>query len=105
MKWDKAKEEKPGLAKTKRVKLDTFDLRIMWRTVINMYADKRIVPTLNNIRTTMQENIGYTGSKSILRKHMRKRWQQEKLDCLEALLERGNVVIGTIEYLRKISQL
>ena len=73
MRRDKVTEEKPQLTRTLRVQLDTFDMGVLRRTVNTLYSDKRILPTLNNIHTALQENIGYTGSKSILHKHMLKR--------------------------------
>ena len=67
-----AKEEKPQLAKTERVQLDTFDLCVLQRIVNDMCSKQKTLPTLSNIRTALDENIGYTGSKSDLKKHMEK---------------------------------
>ena len=72
-----------------------------------MYSERRILPTLSNIQTAMQEDIDYTGGKSILRKYMRqlgftyKKSQTNR----KLLMERGDVVLSRIRYLRKIRQL
>ena len=68
MKRDKTKEEKPKLPRTKRVQLNEFDFGALQRTVNAMYSERRSLPTLRYIQTAMQEDISYTGSKSILRK-------------------------------------
>ena len=107
MKQDKTKEEKPELPRTKRVQLDEFDLGVLRRTVNAMYSERRILPTLSNIQTAMQEDIGYTGSKSILRKYMRQLGftYRKSQTNRKLLMERGDVVLSRIRYLRKIRQL
>ena len=107
MKRDKTKEEKHELPRTKRVQLDEFDLGVLRRTVNAMYSERRILPTLSNIQTAMQEDIGYTGSKSILRKHMRQLGftYRKSQNNRKLLMERGDVVLSRIRYLRKIRQL
>ena len=107
MKRDRTKEEKSELPRKKRVQLDEFDLGVLRRTFNAMYLEGRILPTLSYIQTAMQEDIGYTGSKSILRKYMRqlgftyKKSQTNR----KLLMERGDVVLSRIRYLRKIRQL
>ena len=107
MKRDKTKEEKPDLPRTKRVQLDEFDLGVLRRTVNAMYSERRILPTLSNIQKKMQEDIGYTGSKSILRKYMRQLGftYRKSQTNRKLLMERGDVVLSRIQYLRKIRQL
>ena len=59
------------------------------------------------IQTAMQEEIDYTGSKSILRKYMRKlgfTYKKNETNC-KLLMERGDVVLSRIQYLRKFRQL
>ena len=72
-----------------------------------MYSERRILPTLSNIQTAMQEDIGYRGSKNILRKYM---WQlgftyRKSQTNRKLLMERGDVVLSRIRFLRKIRQL
>ena len=57
MRRDKVTEEKPQLTRALRVQLDTFDMRVLWRTVNPLYSDKRIMPTLNNIQTALHDTI------------------------------------------------
>ena len=70
-------------------------------------SERRILPTLRYIQTAIQGEIGYTGSKSILRKYMRKlgfTYKKNETNC-KLLMERGDVVLSRIQYLRKIRQL
>ena len=51
------------------VSLDDFDQGVVRRAIANMYPLKKVLTTLVNIRTELQQNIGYTGSKDRLRKN------------------------------------
>ena len=107
LKRDKAQDQKPHLPRTLRVQLDTFDLGVLLKTVNTLYSDKRILPRLNNFLSALKENIGYTGSLSILRKHRLKLGFTYKKSQTnrKLLMERCEVVISRIQYLRKIRQL
>ena len=107
MERDKTKEEKPELPRTKRVQLDKFDLGVLRRTVNAMYSERRILPSLSNIQTAMPEDICHTGSKSILRKYMRQLGftYRKSQTNRKLLMERCDVVLSRIRYLRKIRQL
>ena len=46
-----------------------------------MYSLKKVLPTLDNIRTVLKQSIGYTGSKGRLRKdllHTKSTWGESK---------------------------
>ena len=50
--------------------LDDFDQGVVRRTIDRMYLLKKVLSTLDDIRTDLQQNIGYTGSKDRLRKNL-----------------------------------
>ena len=50
--------------------LDDFDQGDVRRTIVSMYFLKKVLPTLDNIRTEPKQSIGYTGSKGPLRKDL-----------------------------------
>ena len=66
-----------------------------------------VLPPLGNIRTEFQQSIGYTGSKDRLRKdllHMNFSYTRCGLNR-KVLMERQDVVLSSIRYLRKIKEL
>ena len=67
----KAQDEQQQPSSTSKVSLDDFDQGVGRRTVASMYSLKKVLPTLDNIRTELKQSIGYTGhtgSKGRLRK-------------------------------------
>ena len=48
-----------------KVSLDDFDQGDVRRTIVSMYSLKKVLPTLDNIRTELKQSIGYTGSKGL----------------------------------------
>ena len=72
-----------------------------------MYSLKKVLPNLDNIRTELKQSIGYTGSKGRLRKdllHTKSAntgcWVNQKV-----LMERIDVVLSRIRYLRMVREL
>ena len=54
-----------------KVSLDDFDPGDVRRTIVSMYSlKKKVLPTLENIRTELKQSISYTGSKGLLRKDL-----------------------------------
>ena len=54
-----------------KVSLDDFDQGDVRRTIVSiMFSLKKVLPTLDNIRTELKQSIGYTGSKGLLRKDL-----------------------------------
>lgn len=103
---NKTSGAKPSIARVEQLKMDTFDDAVVRRTIHRMYI-KKILPTLNNVRTSLSQNIGYTGSSSHLRKILRRlgftyrRCEQNR----KVLMERSDVVISRMNYLRKVKML
>ena len=51
-----------------KVSLDDLDLGDVRRSIVIMYSLKKVLPTLDNIRTKLKQSNGYAGSKGLLRK-------------------------------------
>jgi hypothetical protein len=89
------------------LKFDSFDKGVVRRTINSMYTHQKILPTLKNIKTALEEKIGFTGSKSYLRKELKhmafnyKRCTQNR----RVLMGRPHVVLQRIQYLRRIKEL
>ena len=56
--------------KLSKVPLNDFDQGVVRRTIASMYSLKKVLPTLDNIRTEIIQSIGYTDSKGRLRKDL-----------------------------------
>ena len=67
---------------------------------------KKVLPTLDNIRTELKQSIGYTGSKGRLRKDLLQ-MKFAYTRCLvnrKVLMERQDVVLSRIRYLRRVRE-
>ena len=87
--------------------LDDFDQSDVRRTIVCMYSLKNFLPTLDNIRTELKQSIGYTGSKGLLRKdlhHTKSAYTRCGVNQ-KVLMERQDVVLGMIRYLRMVREL
>ena len=72
-----------------------------------MYSLKKILQTLDNIRTELKHSIDYTGSKGRLRKdllHMKFAYIRCRVNQ-KVLMEGQNVVLSRIRYLRMVMEL
>ena len=72
-----------------------------------MYSLKKVLPTLDNIRTELKQSISYTGSKCHLRKDLL-HTKSANTRCgvnQKVLTERQNVVLSRIRYLRMVREL
>ena len=72
-----------------------------------MYSLKKVLPTLDNIRTKLKQSIGYIGSKGRLRKDIL-RTKSASTRCgvnHRVLMERQDVVLSRIRYLRMVREL
>ena len=55
-----------------KVTLDDFDQGVARRAKAGIYAQKKMLPTLENLHAELKQSIGYTGSKETLRKELKK---------------------------------
>ena len=72
-----------------------------------MYSLKKVLPTLDNIRTELKQCIGNTGSKGLLRKdllHKKSAYTRCGVNQ-KVLMERQDVVLSRIRYLRMVREL
>ena len=72
-----------------------------------MYSLKQVLSTLDNIRTELKQSIGYTGSKGRPRKdplHMKFTLTRCGVNR-KVLMERQDVVLSRIRYLRRVMEL
>ena len=67
---DEKQQPKQPPSSTSKVSLDDFDQGVVRRTITSMYSLKKVLPTLDNSRSELKQNIGYIGSKGRLRKDL-----------------------------------
>ena len=87
-----------------KVSLDDFYQGGVRRTIVSMYSLKKVLPTLDNIRTGLKQSIGYTGSKGRLRKdllHTKSAYTRCGVNQ-KVLTERQDVVLSRIRFLRMV---
>ena len=104
---DEQQQRKQPPSSTSKVSLDGFDQGVDWWTITSMYSLKRVLPTLDNIRTELKQSIGYTGSKGRLLKDLlytKSAYTRCGANQKE-LMERQDVVLSRIRYLRMVREL
>ena len=72
-----------------------------------MCSLKKVLPTLDNIRTELKQSIGYTGGKGCLRKDLLQ-MKFAYTHCLvnrKVPMERQDVVLNRISYHRRVREL
>lgn len=86
--------------------LDRFDKGVFKRSISTMYGHQNLLPTLDNIRRTLEENIDYRGSKSHLHKELKEIGFEYKRcgSNRKLLMERPDVVFARVDFLRKVKQ-
>ena len=106
----KAQEEqhqpKQPLSSTSKVSLDDIDQGVVRRTIASMYSLKKVLPTLDNIRTELKQSIDYTGntgSKGCLL-HMKFAYTRCGVNQ-KVLMKRQDVALSRIRYLRIVREL
>ena len=92
---------------TSKVSLDGFDQGVVQRTIASKYSLKKVLHTLDNIRTELKQSIGYTGSNGRLCKDLLYT-KSAYTHCgvnQRVLMERQDVVLSRIRYLRMVREL
>ena len=88
-----------------KVSLDDFDQGVVRMTIASMYSLKYVLSTLEN-RTVLKQSIGYTGSKGRLRKGLHMKFTYTRCGVnRKVLMERQDVVLSRIRYLRRVIQM
>ena len=104
---DEQQQPKQPPSSTSEVSLDDFDKGVVRRTIASMDSLKKVLPTLDNIRTELKQIIGYTGSKGRIRKDLL-HTKSANTRCgvnQKVLMERQGVVLSRIRYLRMVREL
>lgn len=86
--------------------LDDFDLGVVRRIVNNFYLVDKCLPTVNKIQQKMQESMNFRGSKTSVRRILRRigyRWRKTKTNK-RILMESHDVAYQRFVFLKKISQ-
>ena len=108
MEEKKAQDEQQQPSSTFKVSLDDFDQGVVRRTIASMYSLKKVLPTIDNIRTELKQSIGYTshtGSKGRLRKDLHIRFAYTRCEVNQkVLMERQIVVLSRIRYFRMVRE-
>ena len=104
---DEQQRPKQPPSSTSKVSLDDFDQGVVRRTIASMYSLKKILPTIDNIRIEIKHSIGYTGSKSRLRKDLlNMKFANTRCGVNQkVLMERQDVVLSRTRYLRMVREL
>ena len=100
-------EKKKAQDEQQQPKQPVFDQGVVRRTIASMCSLKKVLTTLDSIRTELKQSIGYTGSKGHLRKdllHMKFTYTCCGVNQ-KVLMERQDVVLSRIRYLRMVREL
>ena len=103
---DEQQQPKQPPSSTSKVSLGDFDQGVVRRTIAKVYCLKKVLPTLDNIRTELKHSIGYTGSKGRLRKdllQMKFAYTRCGVDR-KVLMERQDVVLSRIRCLHRFRE-
>ncbi|KAJ8315588.1 hypothetical protein KUTeg_007738 [Tegillarca granosa] len=87
--------------------IDDFDICVIRRTIINMYLNKRVLPTINAIYSEIINKIDFKGGKTILTKLLKEmgfNWKKCSTNR-KILMEKTDIVSKRINYLREIKKL
>ena len=87
--------------------LDDFDKGVVRKTIACIYSLKKVLPTLDNVRTELKQSIGYTGSKGRLRKFLL-HTKSANTRCgvnQKVLMKSQYVVLSRTRYLRMVREL
>ena len=98
---DEQQQPKQPPSSTSKVSLGDFDHDVVRRTVASMYTLKKVLPTLDNIRTELKQSNGYTRGKGRLRKdllHMKFAYTRCGVNQ-KVLMERQDVFLSMIRYI------
>ena len=104
---DEQLQTKQSPSSTSKVSLDDLDQGVVRRTIASIYSLNKILPTFDNIRTELKQSISYTGSKGRLRKDLL-HTTSTNTRCgvnQKVLIERQNLVLSRIRYLRMVREL
>ncbi|XP_050678843.1 uncharacterized protein LOC126975076 [Leptidea sinapis] len=82
--------------------MDDFDIGVLRRKIHEFYTMKKEIPTVNKLYCALKEDIGFKGSREILRQHIKKigfRFKKSKSNR-KVLIERNDISAWRAKYLQ-----
>lgn len=85
-----------------KIIMDNFDMGVLRRKIHEFYACRKEIPTVNKLLQLLKEEIGFPGSREILRQHIKKigfRYKKTKTNR-KVLMERNDITAWRALYLQ-----
>lgn len=85
-----------------KIVLDNFDIGVLRRKIHEFYAWRKEIPTVKKLLHLLKEEIGFTGSREILRQYIKKigfRFRKTKSNR-KVLMERNDITAWRARYLQ-----
>lgn len=82
--------------------MDNFDIGVLRRKIHEFYTFKKEIPTVNKLLQVLREEIGFTGSREILRQHIKMigfRFRKT-ISNRKVLMERNDITAWRARYLQ-----
>ncbi|CAG5016191.1 unnamed protein product [Parnassius apollo] len=89
-----------------KIVMDNFDIGVLRRKIHEFYSCKKEIPTVNKLLRLLKEEIGFTGSREILRQHIKKigfRYKKTKSNR-KVLMELNDITAWRALYLQTIKR-
>ncbi|KAI5640203.1 hypothetical protein NE865_07460 [Phthorimaea operculella] len=89
-----------------KIEMDNFDIGVLRRKIHEFYTMRREIPTVNKLLSVLKEEIGFQGSREILRQHIKKigfRFKRTKSNR-KILIERYDIAAWRARYLQSIKR-
>lgn len=85
-----------------KILMDNFDIGVLRRKIHEFYTFKKEIPTVNKLLQVLREEIGFTGSREILRQHIKMigfRFRKT-ISNRKVLMERNDITAWRARYLQ-----
>ncbi|CAG5055628.1 unnamed protein product [Parnassius apollo] len=89
-----------------KIVMDNFDIGVLRRKIHEFYSCKKEIPTVNKLLRLLKEEIGFTGSREILRQHIKKigfRYKKTKSNR-KVLMKLNDITAWRALYLQTIKR-
>ncbi|XP_063895623.1 uncharacterized protein LOC110373535 [Helicoverpa armigera] len=87
-----------------KILMDNFDIGVLRRKIHEFYTFKKEIPTVNKLLQVLREEIGFTGSREILRQHIKMigfRFRKT-ISNRKVLMERNDITAWRARYLQTL---
>ena len=103
---EEQQQPKQPLSSTSKVSLDDLDQGVVRRTIASMYSLKKVLPTLDNIRTELKQSIDYTGNTGSKGRLLHVKFAYTRCGVNQkVLMKRQDEALSRIRYLRIVREL